>query len=305
MAVNFNLTCSSEDLCSVECDEESACQSSTITATNAKELKCNGYRACYGGVFELSCTQEEPCEIQCEGDEACRDVTINADYVKELQCKDDGACTDAVITISSAQDDFGLECSEGGCTNAQITINATSNLGEIKCSGETACSGAAFNIINSGSASIGIEKVECDGEDACKDATFSFTGTVTIDECKCGDIGEDYGCDGTTGLTVSRCSEGGIATTAAPAPFSAANAFAAALAQDGDLDEEDLNNDDVDVGTYSYEISLSANALANLWGLAAMCLVSNLILFFCCVRKSNKSVGFDSNAANERYVSDQ
>merc|ERR1712087_786407 len=242
----------------------SACQSSEITAINAKELKCNGYRACYNGVFDLTCTEDEPCEISCEGDEACRGVNIMADYVSELTCKDDNACTDATIIISDAANDFSIECSDGGCVNSQISINSTNDLGEIKCS-ESGCIGTTFDISYALTGSISIETIDCDGEDACKDAVFTFNGDIRVDECKCGEVGdEDFGCDGTSGLTTTQCNDGGI---------------------------------DVNI--------LAANAMANLWGLAAMCLLVNLIALFCCYRGTNKSVAFESNAANERYVSDQ
>merc|ERR1712083_76181 len=277
-----------------ECDEESACQSSIISAVNAKELQCKGYRSCYEGQFSLSCTEDESCEIECEGDDACRGSTISADYVKELQCKDEKACTDATIAINSVADDFGIECGDGGCANLDVTINAMGDLGEIKCSGDGACVGASFTFVNSGTAAVSIETIDCDGEDACKDATFTFSGSFNVDECKCGDVGEDFGCDGTTGLTTSICGKGGIDPVITYA--------AAAIADNADvIDDKTVQDEDA----YSYTISLSKNALLNLWLLVAVCLVSNLIVFYCCYRGSNKNVTFDSKEANDRYVSDQ
>merc|ERR1711933_609295 len=124
------------------------------------------------------------------------------------------------------------------------------------------------------------------GESACDGATFSFSGSaITIDECKCGEVGdEDFGCTNTVGLTPYMCKEGGI-----PAPVSA-------LAGDNDEDESDLS-------LYSYEISLSTSALANLWGLAALCMLTNIVALFCCFRKS-KSVSFESDD-KEQYISER
>merc|ERR1712228_708789 len=166
--------------------------------------------------------------------------------------------------------DFSIECSDGGCVNSQITITSTNDLGEIKCS-ESGCIGTTFDISYALTASISIETIDCDGEDACKDAAFTFNGDIRVDKCKCGEVGdEDFGCDGTSGLTTTQCEDGGIDVN-----ILAANA----IVENGDVDDEIVAVDDVN--EYSFEISLSANALQT-YGVWLQC-VCSLILLHCFV----------------------
>merc|ERR1712048_1139778 len=302
------------------------CQASTISGSNVKELKCNGDRACNGGTFTLNCTENEPCEIQCEGDEACKDVTIMADFVKELKCEGDNACSGAQIVVSSAVDEFGIECSEGGCAGVSVQVTTMGNdLKEIKCD-ENACANAQFAFINNGASDVSIDKIACDGEDACLNALFTFSGVSAIvaEECECGDEGdEDYGCDGVIGLNDVNCQQGGVddapslsptqaptnnPTTSSPTPsptfggsvvptpeptpsptFDDLKFAAAAKALNGALhnaDDDAVVTSDVNVETL--QISLSPTALANLWGMAALCIVGNLVAYFCFCRGPKK-----------------
>merc|ERR1711897_121256 len=81
---------------------------------------------------------------------------------------------------------------------------------------------------------------------------------------------------------------------------------AAAEALNGVLDDagdDAVVSSDVDVETL--QISLSPTALANLWGLAALCIVGNLVAYFCFCRGTKKRVRFEQNGRHDQYISDQ
>merc|ERR1712157_549369 len=102
-------------------------------------------------------------------------------------------------------------------------------------------------------------------------------------------------------------------TTTQPDPTSTAAASttndllaAAAEALNGVLD--DAGDDAVvasDLNMETLQISLSPTALANLWGLAALCIVGNLVAYFCFCRGTKKRVRFGQNGGQDQYISDQ
>merc|ERR1712039_362363 len=240
------------------------------------------------------------------------------------KCEGNNACSGAQIVVSSAVDEFGIECSEGGCAGVSVQVTTMGNdLKEIKCD-ENACANAQFALINNGASDVSIDKIACDGEDACLNALFTFSGVSAIvaEECECGDEGdEDYGCDGVIGLNDVNCQQGGVEdapslsptpapTTSSPTPsptFGNDLKFAAAAkALNGALhnaDDDAIVASDLDVETL--QISLSPTALANLWGLAALCIVGNLVAYFCFCRGSKRNVRFDQNGGQDQYISDQ
>merc|ERR1739845_173933 len=80
----------------------------------------------------------------------------------------------------------------------------------------------------------------------------------------------------------------------------------AAEALNGVLD--DAGDDAVvarDLDMETLQISLSPTALANLWGLAALCIVGNLVAYFCFCRGTKKRVRFGQNGGQDQYISDQ
>merc|ERR1719410_1412306 len=79
---------------------------------------------------------------------------------------------------------------------------------------------------------------------------------------------------------------------------------AAAEALNGVLD--DAGDDAVvasDLDMETLQISLSPTALANLWGMAALCIVGNLVAYFCFCRGTKKRVRFGQNGGQDQYIS--
>merc|ERR1711933_380237 len=70
-----------------------------------------------------------------------------------------------------------------------------------------------------------------------------------------------------------------------------------------DAGDDAVVADDLDV--QSLQISLSPTALANLWGMAVLCIVGNLVAYFCFCRRTKKSVSFGQNGGQDQYISDQ
>merc|ERR1712157_489566 len=80
----------------------------------------------------------------------------------------------------------------------------------------------------------------------------------------------------------------------------------AAEALNGVLDDagdDAVVSSDLDMETL--QISLSPTALANLWGLAALCIVGNLVAYFCFCRGTKKRVRFEQNGRHDQYICDQ
>merc|ERR1719410_587717 len=80
---------------------------------------------------------------------------------------------------------------------------------------------------------------------------------------------------------------------------------AAAEALNGVLDDagdDAVVSSDLDMETL--QINLSPTALANLWGMAALCIVGNLVAYFCFCRGTKKRVRFEQNGGQDQYISD-
>merc|ERR1712154_166622 len=150
--------------------------------------------------------------------------------------------------------------------------------------------------------------IACDGEDACLNALFTFSGVSAIvaEECECGDEGdEDYGCDGVIGLNDVNCQQGGVDDAPSLSPTQAPTndlLAAAAEALNGVLDDADDAVVTSDLDVEKLQISLSPTALANLWGMAALCIVGNLVAYFCFCRGSKRNARFDQNSGKDQYI---
>merc|ERR1712190_352003 len=230
---------------------------------------------------------------------ACAGATINADFVSEISCKDDNACAGTTITVTSAAEDFEVECGENSCVGLTLTASVASDVKGFKC-GEGGCIGATFGLTTVNGANIQVETIDCDGDASCENESFNFEYPYfSIDECKCGEIGEeDYGCNGVTGLDIvseDKCTAVEIIVS-----------YAQAVVQD-----EDSGNTDDDLlgltsGENTLKIELSSSALMNLWLMVAVCLFGNALAYWCFCRGPKTSVSIGPNGgAHDQYISDQ